>query len=149
MAHVLNSYISYLQDNILIKRVDWTYHLYDSKGSELTPNVSTTSEIVEYKNNHIKVKSSDAAYQVYSLDGKVVSGVFKYIIMENNFYISVDDNNKIGVYKYNSKDNLFKSNVVLPGKDFSKEIKYTVSGNTLKITYIQDNFMIDENISVE
>lgn len=149
VANVLNSSISYLQDNILIKRGDGTYHLYDSKGSELTPNVSTTSEIVEFKNNHIKVKSSDAAYQVYSLDGKVVSGVFKYIIMENNFYISVDDNNKIGVYKYNSKDNLFKSNVVLPGKDFSKEIKYTVSGNTLKITYIQDNFMIDENISVE
>ena len=109
------------------------------KGNELAKNVSTTSEIVEYKDKYIKVKSENGYYSIYSLDGKIVSNEYKYIIMDSDFYISVDDKNRVGVYKYDNKESILEDEIVIDGKDYSKEIKYGLHGNILLITYIHND----------
>lgn len=134
-----NIAVKKLNDYLVFERSDKTYHIYDMKGNELAKNVSTTSEIVEYKDKYIKVKSENGYYSIYSLDGKIVSNEYKYIIMDSDFYISVDDKNRVGVYKYDNKKSILEDEIVIDGKDYSKEIKYGLHGNILLITYIHND----------
>ena len=139
-----------LNGNILIQRSDGTYHLYDTKGKEITENIETKNEIVDYKSDYILVKSADN-YVIYNLDGSIVSGEYKYIAMENTYYITVDSSNKVGVYTYdlgnvNIVENL---NIVIDGKDCANELKYGLNGNVLVLTYTHNgnNEVIEINLS--
>lgn len=124
-----------LNDNFLIKRSDDTYHLYNKKGVELASKVSTKYEIVEYSNNHLKVKNNDK-YLIYDLNGKVVSDEFKYIAMESNFYIAIDGSNFLHVYKYDSKNDLMSEELEI--KDIDKDLNYEIKNDLLIITNPED-----------
>ncbi len=124
-------------DYLVIKKSDNTYHLYDFKGNEITSKVSTKYEIVEYKDNYVKVRN-DNIYMIYDLDGKVVSGEYKYILMDSKFYITVDSKNKLGVYKYYDKNNYVLEDITVSDGDSLKDIKYGLRGNILMITYVTD-----------
>ena len=96
------------------------------------------------------VKSADN-YVIYNLDGSIVSGEYKYIAMENTYYITVDSSNKVGVYTYdlgnvNIVENL---NIVIDGKDCANELKYGLNGNVLVLTYTHNgnNEVIEINLS--
>ena len=124
-----------LNDNFLIKRSDDTYHLYNKKGVELASKVSTKYEIVEYSNNHLKVKNNNK-YLIYDLNGKVVSDEFKYIAMESNFYIAIDGSNFLHVYKYDSKSDLMSEELEI--KDIDKDLNYEIKNDLLIITNPED-----------
>lgn len=124
-----------LNDNFLIKKSDDTYHLYNKKGVELASKVSTKYEIVEYSNNHLKVKNNDK-YLIYDLNGKVVSDEFKYIAMESNFYIAIDGSNFLHVYKYDSKNDLMSEELEI--KDIDKDLNYEIKNDLLIITNPED-----------
>ena len=66
-----------------------------------------------------------------------MSSEYKYIALEENYYISVDKDNNIGVYNFkDSEVNLAKDlNIKIDGKDCAKEIKYGLNGNVLVLTY--------------
>ena len=147
---VTNVSVKNLNGNILMKRSDGTYHLYDMKGNEITENITTTSEIVDYKDNYILVKANEK-YMIYNLDGSIVSDEYKYIFLENTYYITVNNNNIIGVYTFN-KDNVNlaeKQNIKIDGKDIKNEIKYGLNGKVLVITYTINNQkeVVEINIS--
>ena len=131
-----NSEVYMLDNNIVMKRSDGTYHLYKTNGEEITENIKTTNEIVDYKGDYILVKSKDN-YLIYKLDGTIMSSEYKYIALEENYYISVDKDNNIGVYNFkDSKVNLAKDlNIKIDGKDCANEIKYGLNGNVLVLTY--------------
>lgn len=121
---------------ILMKRSDGTYHLYDNKGNEITDGLTTKNEIVDYKDNYLLVKSNDN-YVIYKLDGSIVSNEYKYIILEKNYYITVDKNNNVGVFTF-AKGNVNLAEgkkIVIDGKDCANEIKYGVNGSVLVLTY--------------
>ena len=121
---------------ILMKRSDGTYHLYDNKGNEITEGLTTKNEIVDYKDNYLLVKSNDN-YVIYKLDGSIVSNEYKYIILEKNYYITVDKNNNVGVFTFEKGNvNLAEGKkIVIDGKDCANEIKYGVNGSVLVLTY--------------
>ena len=119
-----------------MKRSDGTYHLYDNKGNEITEGLTTKNEIVDYKDNYLLVKSNDN-YVIYKLDGSIVSNEYKYIILEKNYYITVDKNNNVGVFTF-AKGNVNLAEgkkIVIDGKDCANEIKYGVNGSVLVLTY--------------
>ena len=133
-----------------MQRSDGSYHLYDIKGNEITENITTTNEIIDYKSDYILVKSNDN-YMIYNLDGSIVSDEYKYIILENTYYITVDSNNTIGVFTFSKGNvNLAESqSIKIDGKDYANEIKYGLNGNVLVITYTINNQkeVVEINIS--
>ena len=147
---VTNVNVKNLDGNILMQRSDGSYHLYDIKGNEITENITTTNEIIDYKSDYILVKSNDN-YMIYNLDGSIVSDEYKYIILENTYYITVDSNNTIGVFTFSKGNvNLAESqSIKIDGKDYANEIKYGLNGNVLVITYTINNQkeVVEINIS--
>lgn len=134
-AKLINVSFKLLQDNYLVKRSDETYHLYNKKGNEIASKVSTKYEIVEYKYNHLKVKNNNK-YLIYDLNGKIVSDEFKYIFMENNFYLSIDSGNILHVFKYENKKDLISEEVTI--SDIEKDLNYEVKNDLLIITNPND-----------
>ena len=131
-----NDVVKLLGDNLLFKISDGTYHLFDKKGNEITEGLTTKNEIVDYKDNYLLVKSNDN-YVIYKLDGSIVSNEYKYIILEKNYYITVDKNNNVGVFTF-AKGNVNLAEgkkIVIDGKDCANEIKYGVNGSVLVLTY--------------
>ena len=130
-----NTEVKYLDNYLLFKRSDNSYHLYDTKGSEITKSVKTTNEIVEYNGKYIVVKTGNENFQIYSLDGTIVSIEAKEIIMEDNYYITISPANVLGVYKYSDKTNLILEEIKV---DQEKEVTYIVVGGILFVNYTSD-----------
>ena len=131
-----NVSVSMLGENYLFKRSNGTYHLYNPDGDEITKNIETKNEIVDYKGNYILV-NNNKEYTIYSLDGPVIKSS-KYIILEDTYYITVNEENKIGVYTFNhgDKDLAKDLDLYIDGKDIPNEISYGLkSGNVLSLTY--------------
>ena len=61
---------------------------------------------------------------------------FKYIFMENNFYLSIDSGNILHVFKYDSKKNLMSEEVTI--SDIEKDLNYEVKNDLLIITNPND-----------
>lgn len=137
-----------LNEYYLFKRSDGTYHLYEPDGDEITANITTSNEIVDYKGDYILVKSGDN-YLIYNLDGSIASDEYKYIIMEEAYYITVDGSNNVGVFTYDSDTNLAQNlGIVIDGKDYASEIKYGVNRNVLVLTYTHNgsNQVVEINL---
>ena len=137
-----------LNGNIVMQRSDGTYHLYDTKGNEITENIDTKNEIVDYKGDYILVKSG-SNYLIYNLEGTIVSSEYSYIIMEDSYYITVDSSNKVGVFTYSSDTNLAENlDIVIDGKDYASEIKYGVNRSVLVLTYTYNgnNHVVEINL---
>ena len=131
-----NVSVSMLGENYLFKRSNGTYHLYNPDGDEITSKIETKNEIVDYKGNYILV-NNNKEYTIYSLDGPVIKSS-KYIILEDTYYITVNEENKIGVYTFNhgDKDLAKDLDLYIDGKDIPNEISYGLkSGNVLSLTY--------------
>jgi hypothetical protein len=139
-----------LDNYYLFKQDDDTYHLYDKNGKELTKNITTKYEIVKYKDGYLMVKNNEK-YLIYDKDGKIISNEYKNIIMENKFYITIDSDNIVGVFKYDSKDDLTSSleeKIRIDGIDISKELTYSLKNDLLKITYTNDGNTTSVDINV-
>ena len=139
-----------LDNYYLFKQDDDTYHLYDKNGKELTKNITTKYEIVKYKDGYLMVKNNDK-YLIYDKDGKIISNEYKNIIMENKFYITIDKDNVVGVFKYDSKDDLTSSleeKIRIDGMDISKELTYSLKNDLLNITYTKDGNTTSVDINV-
>ena len=124
----------------MFKRSDGTYHLYKPNGTEITKDFETKNEIVDYKGNYILVKGTEE-YTIYDLSGPIIKSS-KYIILEDAYYITVDKDNKIGVYTFahGDKDIAKDLDLYIDGKDYANEISYGLkSGNVLTLTYTKDN----------
>ena len=147
---ILNTSFKQIDDYYVFKRSDETYHIYDKKGNELAKNVNTKYEIVKYKDGYLMVKNNDK-YLIYDKDGKIVSNEYKNIIMESKFYLTIDSNNIVGVYKYDSKNDLTKmleEVIKLDSDDYTKELTYVLKDNILKITYSHDGSTTSVEINV-
>ena len=132
---VINESFKFLDNNYVIKRSDGTYHLFDTKGNEITKDIHTNYEIVKYSHNYLMVKNSDR-YLIYDLKGKIVSDEYKYIAMENRVYLSIDGKNLLHVFKYDSKTDLLKEDIVI--NDISKDLNYEIKNDLLIITNPED-----------
>ena len=122
--------------------------MYDTKGNEITKDIETKNEIVDYKGDYILVKSG-GNYLIYNLDGSIASDEYKYIIMEEAYYITVDGSNNAGVFTYDSDTNLAQNlGIVIDGKDYASEIKYGVNKNVLVLTYTHNgsNQVVEINL---
>lgn len=109
--------IRYLNEYLLAKYSDGTYHLFKLDGTEITKNISTTNEIVNYYTNYIVVKNADK-YQIYNNEtGKIISDEFNYLDLSNGYYVGIK-NNKLNVYNYTSKNKLLCQDIQIEGTDY-------------------------------
>ena len=146
----LNVSFTIVDGYYVFKRSDDTYHIYDAKGNELAKNVNTKYEIVKYKDGYIMVKNNDK-YLIYDTNGKVVSNEYKNIIMDTKFYITFDNDGVVGVFKYDNKNDLtsgLEEEIKIDGRDYAKELTYTLRDNILKITYVYNGNTSSVDINV-
>ncbi len=109
--------IKYLNEYLLAKYSDGTYHLFKLDGIEITKNISTTNEIVNYYTNYIVVKNADK-YQIYNTEtGKIISDEFNYLDLSNSYYVGIKDN-KLNIYNYTSKNKLLCQDIQIEGMDY-------------------------------
>ncbi len=147
---ITNTSFKVIDNYYMFKRSDGTYHLYDTKGNEVTEKITTKYEIVEYKNNYLMVKNSDK-YLIYDKTGKIVSGEFYNIIMESKYYITIGKDNTVGVYKYDSKVDLtsnLEKVIKLESSDYKKELSYKESGNILTLTFTCNGETLSYEINI-
>ena len=110
-----NVEIKYLDNNLLVKRSDSTYHLYDTKGKYLTNGLTTSNEIVKLFDKYVMVKSGNK-YLIYGIDGSIVSLEYNYIVMTDLVYVGINDDNKLEAYKYSDKSTNLKKKVKITMK---------------------------------
>ena len=131
-----NTEVKMLGENFLFKRSNGTYHLYEPNGDEITENIETKNEIVDYKGDYILVNAGEE-YTIYNLDGTIINSA-KYIFLEDTYYLTVNDENKIGVYTFahGLTDIAENLELYIDGVDIPNEISYGLrSGNILSLTY--------------
>ena len=71
--------------------------------------------------------------------------------MENRFYITIDKDNVVGVFKYDSKNDLTRTLgevIKLDSDDYAKELSYVVKDSILKITYSHDGSTTSVEINI-
>lgn len=137
-TNTTNESIKIINGFYIIKRSDKTNHIYDTKGNELTKNMSIKSDIESYESEHILVKTENGKYIVYDMDGKVVSREYNYILMDKNCYISVDENNILGLYKYETEENLIAEKITLDN-NYKETLNFGIRSNKVVITYKANN----------
>lgn len=124
--------IKYLNEYFLAKYNDGTYHLFKTDGTEITKNISTINEIVNYYNNYIVVKNNDK-YQIYNIEtGQIISDELNYVGLSGTYYVGII-NKKLNVYNYNSKNKLLCKDLDIEGDDYPNlyTIKYYNASNII------------------
>ena len=137
-TNTTNESIKIINGFYIIKRSDKTNHIYDTKGNEITKNMSIKSDIESYESDHILVKTENGKFIVYDMNGKVVSSEYNYILMDKNCYISVDENNILGLYKYESEENLIGEKITLDA-NYKESLNFGMRSNKVVITYKSNN----------
>ena len=140
-----NVELKLLDKDYLVKRSDGTYHLYNSKGTELTKGLTTSNEIVQLYDKYVKVKSG-SKYLIYGLDGTITSLEYKFIYMTDLVYVAVNDSNKIEVYKYSDKNtNLVSEDISVDNTDITANVK----GSILTINYTSGGEKLYQEINID
>ena len=123
--------IKYLDNYLVAKYDNNTYHLFTTDGVEITSKIDYLyNEIVEYYQNYLLVRNDDK-YQIYdTTTGAVVSDIFDHISLQGTYYVGIN-NNKLNVYNYSSKKKLLCTDVpIKTGVDISKSYKINYKSYT-------------------
>lgn len=124
--------IRYLNNDFLVKRADGNYYLYKNTGDK-KPLATSSSEIIEYNPKAIKVKGSGNTIAVNTLSGKVILGSALYVEFKDNYFVAIDSNKKINVYKYqeNAKGLITEDVPTIDTTNYASS--YRINGNTLEV----------------
>lgn len=147
-ANWINISIKYLKDNLLVKRDDGSYHLFEINGKELTEN-GVQSEIVDYNDNYVQVKNSNNKYVIYSMDGTIVKGEYIHIKLYDKYFVGINDNYKINSYDYKTGEafNGMTEKEILYKDDLSKSYRVDTSG---KISILdKDGKIVEEKNPIQ
>lgn len=90
-------------------------------------SITTKNEIVKITDKYIIVKDGNL-YQIYENkeNGSIISNTFKYIDLQEEYYVGIDSDNKLNVYSYDDKNGIL---------DYEPEITNTNYENAYTITY--------------
>jgi len=79
--------------------------------------------------------NTDNLYSVYNKTFDKVSDNFKYIVLFNNYYAAVNNNN-LNIYSYNSRTAILEKEVIISSNDFNIDFtngfEITVDGKIYK-----------------
>ena len=106
--------------------------------NEITKNMSIKSDIESFESEHILVKNENGKYMVYDMNGKVVSSEYDYILIDKEYYVSVDSENILGLYKYDSEENKIGEKITLDS-NYKDSLNFGIRSNRVVITYKQNN----------
>ena len=137
-TNATNESIKIVNGYYITKRSDKTNHIYDTKGNEITKNMSIKSDIEAFESEHILVKNENGKYMVFDMNGKVVSSEYNYILIDKEYYVSVDSENILGLYKYDSEENKIGEKIILDG-NYKDSLNFGIRSNRVVITYKQNN----------
>ena len=137
-TNTTNESIKIVNGYYITKRSDKTNHIYDTKGNEITKNMSIKSDIESFESEHILVKNENGKYMVFDMNGKVVSSEYDYILIDKEYYVSVDSENILGLYKYDSEENKIGEKITLDS-NYKDSLNFGIRSNRVVITYKQNN----------
>ena len=100
--------------------------------------MSIKSDIESFESEHILVKNENGKYMVFDMNGKVVSSEYDYILIDKEYYVSVDSENTLGLYKYDSEENKIGEKITLDS-DYKDSLNFGIRSNRVVITYKQNN----------
>ena len=92
----------------------------------------------EYTIVYNVIKNENGKYMVFDMNGKVVSSEYDYILIDKEYYVSVDSENILGLYKYDSEENKIGEKITLDS-NYKDSLNFGIRSNRVVITYKQNN----------
>lgn len=85
--------------------------LYTTDGVNLNEGTQIKNDITGYYNGYLIVSSSSGE-QIYSVDGEIISNVFKSVSLSNDYYLAIDNDSNIYIYSYTDMEtNYFNESI--------------------------------------
>lgn len=133
--------IKFLDGNFLVSRADGKYYLYKDTGGKI-PIAVSSEPILQYKSKAIKVQGANDTYALNTLDGKVILGSLLYAEMYDDYFVAINTDKKINVYKYeaNAKGLITENIPALTTTDYATS--FTISNNNLVVGGINYSFNV-------
>ncbi len=112
--------IKYLGNNILVKRDDNHYVVYDKTGDKVLGYA--TNEIVDINSKALVTKNNDSYTVSDVYGGQIIKANLLYVDLQPNYFIFVDKLRAFDIYDYSSRDVFTAYNYIVPSEitDFSK-----------------------------
>lgn len=118
--------IKYLGNNILVRRNDNRYVVYDKTGDNVLGYAS--NEIVDINNKALVIKNNDSLTVTDLYGGKILKASLLYVDLQKNYFITIDKSREIEVTDYNGREILVGvSYTVDESEEFSKS--YEIVGD--------------------
>ena len=122
-----------------------TYQLFSNVGTEITKAYGYP--IVDYVSTYVKVLDDDV-YYVYDFQGNQLrkdDGGYRYVDLQNNYYVVIDSGNKLNIHKYNDPEFTLSETIDIGTNDYTNA--YTVTeasgGFRIHITSTNTNYVFD------
>ncbi len=108
-----------LSEGKIVAKQDEGYFLIDLKGNNITKTL--TGKIKNYNNNYVKTMDATKKYILYDYQGNKIVDQLKYIDLLDDYYLAIDDNNKLRVFGYDNTKYL-EDGITLYNNDYVKTI---------------------------
>ena len=142
------SSIEKLGDYYQVGTSSGTYQLFSNVGKEITKVYGYP--IISYVGTYLKVLNNKE-YYVYDFEGNRLrenDGGYKYVDLQNNYYVVIDSNNNLNIHKYNDLE-FSLDTVISVGNvnDYASSytVKETNGGFIITITSTNTTYTFDAN----
>ncbi len=135
--------ISILKDYLYVQR-EKANLLYDKIGNEIA---RSKFEITDYHANYILVKDNDK-YLVY-LKGVIISKEGKFIKLYDNYFVLIDNDNKLNIYSYtDGKKELLENSLTINNKSLESSYEINETDSNYIITIVSnDNTKVEHKFN--
>ena len=127
--------IKYLGNNILVQREENRYVLYDETGKSWLGYAS--NEIVDYNENNkaLKLKNNDIYAITNNVGGKIYKSNLIYVDMLKDYFVGIDKDLKLNVYKYveNAKGLIENDVVVKESSNYANSYSIVDGGKSIEV----------------
>lgn len=139
-----NESISYLKENLLVKKGDGSYNLVKTNGDKITTK-GTNYEITDYNSKYMVVKGNDN-FMVYTFSGSMIpTSNLKYIALYEEFFVGITNSNVLEIHKYDeTKEVKEEGPKVLYTKDLSKSYNLKFNGTNITLEMYDENGDLQE-----
>ena len=109
-------------------------------GVDGSKSITTKNEIVKITDKYVIVKDGNL-YQIYENkeNGSIISNTFKHLDLQEEYYVGIDNDNKLNVYTYDDKNGILKEALSITNNDYEKAYNINYNGKALIGITLFDN----------
>ena len=111
-----------------------TYQLYNNVGQSVS--AAYGYRILDYTSSYVKVEQNNQ-YYVYDFEGNRLreeDGAYRYVDLQDNYYVVVDSNNKLNIHKYSDPEFALSEAIDVGTEDYDGAFSVTASNGGFVVT---------------